>query len=75
MTTRLSVFIMKEFLKNSEISNSYFRNMLECERICKVGMMVRLKKIAVPGAAKSVPLGQKRRRGRSPKSKPALIVQ
>ena len=56
-----------------ESTCSYFQKIGQCKHL--VGMMVRLKKIAVPGAVKSVPLGQKRQRSRPSKSKPALIVQ
>ncbi|CAF3862535.1 unnamed protein product [Rotaria sp. Silwood1] len=45
--------------------------------ICKhvVGMSIRLKYCKPPPAAKTVPIGQKRRRGRPAKAKPALLVQ
>ena len=45
--------------------------------ICKhiVGMSIRLKYCKPPPAAKSVPIGEKRKRGRPAKAKPALLVQ
>ena len=54
-------------IDESTCSCPYFQKIGQCKHF--VGMMVRLKKIAVPGAVKSVPLGQ------PSKSKPALIVQ
>ncbi|CAF4641731.1 unnamed protein product [Rotaria sp. Silwood2] len=45
--------------------------------ICKhaVGMAIRLKYCKPPAAAKTVPIGEKRKRGRPAKAKPALLVQ
>ena len=45
--------------------------------ICKhvVGMSIRLKYCKPPAAAKTVPIGEKRKRGRPAKAKPALLVQ
>jgi hypothetical protein len=45
--------------------------------ICKhiVGMAIRLKYCKPPPAAKTVPTGEKRKRGRPSKAKPALLVQ
>lgn len=45
--------------------------------ICKhvVGMAIRLKHCKPPAEAKTVPLGEKRKRGRPSKAKPALLVQ
>jgi hypothetical protein len=45
--------------------------------ICKhvVGMGIRLKYCKPPPAAKTVPIGEKRKRGRRNKAKPALLVQ
>ena len=45
--------------------------------ICKqvVGLGIQLKLISVPPEAKTVPIDQKRKRGRPAKTKPALIVQ
>ena len=45
--------------------------------ICKhiVGMAIRLKHCKPPPEAKTVALGEKRKRGRPSKAKPALLVQ
>jgi hypothetical protein len=45
--------------------------------ICKhiVGMAIRFKYCKPPAAAKIVPIGEKRKRGRPAKAKPALLVQ
>jgi len=45
--------------------------------ICKhiVGMGFRLKYCKPPPAAKAVPIGEKRKRGRPAKDKPAMLVQ
>ena len=45
--------------------------------ICKhvVGMAIRLKYCKPAPAAKIVPIGEKRKRGRPAKAKPALLVQ
>ena len=45
--------------------------------VCKhlIGVAIRLKKAKPPAAAKSIPIGQKRRRGRPKLAKPALLSQ
>ncbi len=45
--------------------------------ICKhvVGLCIRLKLVSAPPEAKTVPIGQKRKRGRPSKTKPALMIQ
>ncbi|CAF1497238.1 unnamed protein product [Rotaria sp. Silwood1] len=45
--------------------------------ICKhiVGMAIRLKYCKPPSAAKTVPIGEKRKRGRPTKAKAALLIQ
>jgi hypothetical protein len=45
--------------------------------MCKhvMGLAIRLKLTSPPLEAKNVPIGQKRKRGRPTKSKPALIIQ
>lgn len=45
--------------------------------ICKhvVGMAIRLKRCKPPPAAKTVPIGEKRKRGRPAKAKAALLMQ
>ncbi|CAF2251995.1 unnamed protein product [Rotaria magnacalcarata] len=45
--------------------------------LCKhvVGMAIRLKYCKPPAAAKTVPIGEKRKRGRPTKAKPALLLQ
>ncbi|CAF4547030.1 unnamed protein product, partial [Rotaria sp. Silwood2] len=45
--------------------------------ICKhaVGMAIRLKYCKSPAAAKTVPIGEKRKRGRPANAKPALLAQ
>jgi hypothetical protein len=44
-----------------------------CKRV--VGMAIRVKYCKPPSAAKTVPSGEKRKRGRPAKAKPALLVQ
>jgi hypothetical protein len=44
-----------------------------CKRV--MGLAIRLKLTSPPLEAKNVPIGQKRKRGRPTKSKPALIIQ
>lgn len=45
--------------------------------VCKhvIGLAIRLKYISPPPEAKTIPIGQKRKRGRPTKTKPALLVQ
>ena len=45
--------------------------------VCKhiIGLAIRLKLATPPLEAKLIPIGQKRKRGRPAKSKPALIIQ
>ena len=47
------------------------------KHICKhtLGMQIRLKLVNAPPEAKTIPLGQKRKRGRPAKAKQALLVQ
>lgn len=51
---------------------AFFKNYI-CKHI--VGMAIRLKYCKPPPAAKTVPLGEKRKRGRPAKAKSALLVQ
>jgi hypothetical protein len=51
---------------------SYLKQ-LQCKHV--IGMKIRLKLLTVPAEAKSVPLGQKRKRGRPTRARKALIVQ
>lgn len=50
----------------------YFK-LYMCEHI--IGIAIRLKIVKPPAEAKNVPIGQKRKRGRPAKSKPALVRQ
>lgn len=50
----------------------FFKNYM-CKHI--IGLAIRLKYVAPPAQAKSVPIGQKRKRGRPAKARPALIIQ
>lgn len=52
--------------------SQFFKKYL-CEHI--IGIAIRLKLVAVPTEAKNVPIGQKRKRGRPAKAKPALNMQ
>ena len=51
---------------------AFFKNYI-CKHV--VGMAIRLKYCKPPPAAKTVPIGEKRKRGRPAKAKPALLVQ
>lgn len=51
---------------------NFFKNFL-CEHL--IGVALRLKVVNAPIEAKTVPIGQKRKRGRPAKSKPALQLQ
>lgn len=57
----------------SECSCPYFMKHLICKH--SLGMQIRLKFVDPPAAAKSIPMGQKRKRGRPSKAKKALLVQ
>jgi uncharacterized Zn finger protein len=50
----------------------FFKNYI-CKHI--VGMAIRLKYCKPPPAAKTVPVGEKRKRGRPAKANPAILVQ
>ncbi|KAH9644325.1 hypothetical protein HF086_003110 [Spodoptera exigua] len=50
----------------------FFKNYM-CKHI--IGLAIRLKYVAPPAEAKNVPIGQKRKRGRPAKARPALIIQ
>lgn len=63
-------------------ANEWLTGSCSCHRfhknyICRhlVGMAIRMKYVTVPLAAKGIPLGQKRKRGRPSKAARALIVQ
>ena len=64
--------IMEDEKKN-ECSCPHFLKIGQCKHV--LGILIRLKKIVAPAEAKSVPLGQKRKRGRPSKAKSALLVQ
>lgn len=51
---------------------NFFKNYV-CEHV--IGVALRLKIVSAPIEAKNVPIGQKRKRGRPAKSKPALQMQ
>jgi hypothetical protein len=50
-----------------------FFKMYMCKHV--IGLSIRLKYTVPPVEAKNIPLGQKRKRGRPSKAKPALIIQ
>lgn len=63
-------------------SNDYFKGICECPQflkqyMCKhiLGLAIRKKIVVPPPAARSNPIGNKRRRGRPAKAKQALIIQ
>lgn len=58
---------------NSECDCSDYLKLYVCCHI--IGISIRLKYITPPAEAKSVPIGQKRKRGRPAKAKPALVRQ
>ena len=51
---------------------NFFKNYI-CKHV--IGLAIRLKYTTPPAEAKNVPIGQKRKRGRPTKARPALIVQ
>jgi hypothetical protein len=59
--------------ENTSCSCRHFQKKGVCKHA--LGMLIRLQKIDVPNHAKSVPFGQKRKRGRPSKARPALIIQ
>jgi hypothetical protein len=59
--------------KNSKCNCPAFLKNYICKDV--VGMGIRLKQCKPPAAAKSVPIGQKRKRDRPAKAKKALLVQ
>lgn len=50
----------------------FFKNYM-CKHV--IGLAIRLKYVTPPAEAKNIPIGQKRKRGRPAKARPALIVQ
>lgn len=58
---------------NGECDCSDFFKLYMCEHV--IGVALRLKCLTVPLEAKTIPIGQKRKRGRPAKSKPALQKQ
>ncbi|CAF1030694.1 unnamed protein product [Didymodactylos carnosus] len=76
--------IKNGFTKVFEMENNSHWKTSKCDcpaflknYICKhvAGMSIRLKYCKPPAAAKTVPIGEKRKRGRPAKAKPALLVQ
>ncbi|CAF1366121.1 unnamed protein product [Rotaria sordida] len=59
--------------KTSKCNCPYFLKNYICKHV--VGMAIRLKRCKPPPAAKTVPIGQKRKRGRPAKAKAALLIQ
>lgn len=57
----------------SECQCSDYYKLYMCHHI--IGIAIRLKCVIPPAEAKSVPIGEKRKRGRPAKSKPALVRQ
>ena len=61
-----------EWKKSSCTCTCFFKSYI-CKHICGIAIIQNL--LAVPPEAKNIPLGEKRKRGRPPKAKKALIVQ
>ncbi|CAF1449502.1 unnamed protein product [Adineta ricciae] len=59
--------------KTSKCNCPYFLKNYICKHV--VGMAIRLKYCKPPASAKTVPIGQKRKRGRPAKAKAALLMQ
>ncbi len=59
--------------KTSKCNCPVFVKNYMCKHV--VGMGIRLKYCKPPPAAKTIPIGEKRKRGRPSKAKPALLVQ
>ena len=59
--------------ESSLCSCPYFLKNNTCKHV--LGMLIRLKVVQAPDAAKCIPLGQKRKRGRPAKAKRVLLVQ
>lgn len=65
--------INKEEWAQGKCTCPTFFKMYMCKHV--IGLSIRLKYTVPPVEAKNIPLGQKRKRGRPSKAKPALIVQ
>lgn len=65
--------ITEENWMSAECDCGIFLKNYMCEHI--IGIALRLKRTFAPPEAKTVPIGQKRKRGRPAKCKPALIIQ
>lgn len=65
--------IDKNNWRNSTCSCPFFLKKFMCKHI--LGILLRTKVLHAPSEAKNVPIGEKRKRGRPPKAKKALIVQ
>lgn len=68
-----TIIIDQKELNKSNCTCPYFLKQQNCKHV--LGMKIRLKLVDVPTEAKLIPLGQKRKRGRPAKAKPALIIQ
>ena len=70
-----SVWIVRvpENWLDSNCTCASFQKQFKCKHV--IGLAIRTKKVKPPPAAKQVPLGQKRKRGRPAKSKKALLIQ
>ncbi|KAK7577988.1 hypothetical protein V9T40_010193 [Parthenolecanium corni] len=64
--------INKNDIKDSNCTCPYFLKNASCKHT--LGMLIRLKLVAPPPRAKTVPLGQKRKRGCPTKAKRALLI-
>ena len=65
----------RENWSQSKCSCHYFSKNIKCKHIIGIAARERIENCIIPLAAKSIPLGQKRKRGAPTKNKPALIVQ
>lgn len=77
-----SLGIVSVVFKNSVTTENWQSGTCNCENFLKkyicehlIGVALRLKCATAPIEAKSIPIGQKRKRGRPAKSKPALEMQ
>jgi uncharacterized Zn finger protein len=59
--------------KKSKCNCPAFLKNYTCKHV--VGMAIRLKYCKPPSAVETMPIGEKRKRGRPAKAKPALLVQ
>ena len=71
-TWRTKIWKIEVFPDHVTCTCPFFTKKNQCKH--SVGMRIRRKEVDVPQEAKTVPLGQKRKRGRPSKAKKALLI-